>query len=114
MPERVSKTETKKITITLKKHKCENCSKVSGSYYEAVIQTRGRNAAKILKRIDESSKDILKIKKVENGYDIFYMNKKAAKKTASNLKKTFSIKESFKFITTKDGKRLYRNYYSLR
>jgi nonsense-mediated mRNA decay protein 3 len=114
LPERVKKAEKKTVEIILKINKCENCSRVAGGYYEALLQIRGRNQEKALNRVKSLSGDIVRIKKTDHGYDVFFMDKKTAKRVAGSLKKTFIIKESFKFITTKGGKRIYRNYYSVR
>jgi len=115
LPERVRKCEERRIRIILKRQKCNNCVKLLGGYYEALFQIRGKNSTKILDRVKKLSKNnLIRINRVENGYDISFMTKSAAREIIADMKRNFTVRESFKFITTKKGKRLYRNYYSIR
>ncbi len=112
-PAKSIKKERKYVTIILKQRKCENCIKALGGYYEAVLQLRGSNSEKILKKLKGLVGHAFLIE-LKEGYDIRFMRKNDAKKLAKQLKNTFVVKQSFKFVTTKKGKELYRNYYSIK
>lgn len=107
------KEERKNITVFLKKKKCDNCVKILGGYYEAVLQVRGSNSETILKKIKELAKNAGLVETRE-GCDIRFIKKGDAKKVAKELKKYFGVKESFKFVATKKGEKLYRNYYAIK
>ena len=117
-PCKKSKAEEKSILITIKKHKCDRCVKVRGGYHEAVLQIRGENKDKILNKVKRMLPKeeivVTSMDELKNGYDIKFIKKNFAKAAAKQLKKGFKVKESYKLIATKKGKRLYRNYYSVR
>ena len=106
------KKETREATIKITARKCDTCSKLSGGYYEAVVQVRGDDKEEILKKIKTFvSKDkpvITSIEKTKYGYDLKFIRKSAAARVA----KQFGVaKKSYKFVATKKGKKIYRNYY---
>jgi nonsense-mediated mRNA decay protein 3 len=106
----IKKMETKKTEFLISKRKCEACSRISGGYYEAVIQIRNEHAKKFMEKIKSNGF----IEKVREGYNIKFMHKKDAEKEARNLKKKFNVKKTFKLVSEKKGKKLYRNYYSVK
>ncbi len=108
-PAKKLKEETKTMRIRIRSIKCDNCVKVLGNYYEGVIQLRGPNADKIMKKIRVGM-----VEKLKNGYDIRFTSKADAARIAKELKKNYSVVTSFKFVTEKKGKKLYRNFYAVR
>ncbi len=107
------KKEERKITITIKKRKCDTCVKLLGRYYEAVLQIRGEYN-KIFNKIKSRLPKTARTEKTKHGYDIRFLKKSEAAKIAKALKVRYEVKSSFKFVATKKGKKLYRNYYSVR
>ncbi len=103
------KTEKRTIRIKMINMKCDNCTKVLGGYYEAVIQLRGKDAKKLAEKINSGV-----LKETKDGYDIKFVKKSDAKRIAKSLEKNYSVKKSFTFVTEKKGKKLYRNYYAVR
>lgn len=110
-PAKTPKEETKKITITIKKKKCDECIKLSGGYYEALVQIRGEKADKLLEKF-KSIKGISSIERNKDGYDIKLLDKK--KVSAFLSAREIEFKKSYKFVTTKKDKKLYRDVYSIR
>ena len=106
------KNEEKRIIIILKRRKCDLCVKLLGGYYEAVLQIRG-DYNKIFDKAKKYLPETARIEKTKHGYDIRFLKKSDAAKIAKLLK-NYKIKKSFKFVATKKGKKLYRNYYSVR
>ncbi|MBI5061470.1 MAG: hypothetical protein HZB67_04105 [Candidatus Aenigmarchaeota archaeon] len=114
-PCKKEKTEERKILVIIGKKKCDNCIKQLGKYYEAVVQVRGPRREDILKSIEKLGRHNLSAAKdVENGYDLFFIKKNEARKVAKILRNKYDVVESFKFAAEKKGKKLYRNYYSIR
>lgn len=108
------KEEEKRIMITLKKRKCNQCIKLSGGYYEAVFQIR-EDYDKIFDQIKNHLPKTATIEKIKHGYDIRFLRKSDAAKVSRIIKNLgYEIKKSFKFVATKKDKKLYRNYYSVR
>lgn len=105
-----------KVVIITKKRMCDACQKISGGYYEAVLQIRGDKKDEIARKIKKNMPEsmITGIKNLKEGYDIRIADKKIASKAASQLRKSFSVKESYKLIGDKKGKKLYRNFYAVK
>ncbi len=98
---------------------CQACSRISGMYYEAIIQIRGNKKEKVKsfveKKINELSKKdelsfISKIEEKKKGLDIYVGSKKAAKSILKEAKKLYNLetKESYTLIGERKGKKLYR------
>ena len=104
------KEEEKQIRIKIRKRKCERCVKILSNYYEAVFQVR---RCEIPTEISNIISDyVTRIEEKKDGYDIFLIDKKVAKKAVKELKELgFKIKVSYKFVGMKKGKRLYRDFY---
>lgn len=118
--EDISKTEEHEFEIILKKNKCLLCSRKSGNYHEAVLQLRGvplKEIKKVFGKRDEEY--ITKIREVKNNktvnYDILLVDKKVAEKIARALRSFgYDIKTTFKLVSQKKGKKLYRKFYAVR
>lgn len=109
------KKEEKMFTVLIKRKLCENCIKISGGYHEALLQIRGDNADKILDEIQDNieSKDVVSAQKIKNGYDIKILTKGVARKTVRVLEDC-TIKKSYKHVTTKKGRMIFRDFYAIR
>ncbi len=102
----------KEVTVTIKKQKCDKCVKLSGGYYEAILQIRGREADNILNNVNKILSEVItSINKVKNGYDIKIMDKGEASKVTGLGR---DIKKTYKLVGEKKGKRLIRDCYSIR
>ena len=108
--------EKKSFQVIKINNKCDICSKISGNYYEAVIQLRDVPLSTLMDIISKDEKKfITKIKHVKNGFDIFFMKKPLAKSKSKQLKLLgLNIKASYKLVGKKKGKELYRDFYSVR
>ncbi|RLF47995.1 MAG: hypothetical protein DRN29_01055 [Thermoplasmata archaeon] len=115
--------EEKEIKIKEKQKLCPQCSLKKGGYFEAVLQIRGaekENLAEIeeivKRRVKEKQSFISKKEKVRGGIDYYIGNKKAAEKAAKEIKEAMGgeLTVSSSLVGMKDGKRIYRNTYSIR
>ena len=115
--------------IQYKLQYCESCLKISSSYYEATIQLRAEDKAKIKKAIylikdvlasqlkNDTLAEIVKMIKRKNGYDLLIGSKKAAKSAVAELKRKYKadVKKSSTLAgLTKDGKPKVKYTYSVR
>ncbi len=109
------KKEEKTFTILLKKKLCENCIKISGGYHEAFLQIRGDKADKIFNELQEyiNNRDVVSAQKNKDGYDVKVVAKGVARKAVRALE-GYTIKKSYKHVTTKKGRMIYRDFYSIR
>ena len=82
------------------------------NYYEAVLQIRGADKEKILEKIKKSNV-LFYIRNVDKGYDVRLVKKHDAVKLTQNLEHC-EVKRTFKLVGAKDGKNIYRVYYSVR
>lgn len=112
----VAKKETKKSLVMLRRQMCDMHVKLSGGYYEAMIQVRGPNKEVVLKKVKQllPEKSIVTIEAIKEGYDIKIMRKSNAASAAKTLRDRFSVKDSYKVGGSKKGKMVYRNYYAVR
>jgi len=115
-PCRKIKKEEKKILITIKKQMCDTCIRLAGGYYEAMFQVRGDNKERVFKKLMALSKKvpITSVGEIKEGYDIKFVNKKDAAYISRLLKKKFEVKDTYKLVGEKKGKKLYRNFYVVR
>ena len=109
-------TEERKSIAIIKTRKCENCIKISGGYYEAVLQVRGEQIDRIMNKIKYvvPNESIASISRLKEGYDIKIIDKKLGEKISSMLSEKFTINKSYKLVGEQKGKRLYRNFYAIR
>ena len=112
----ITKESNKRIEIRVKKRQCENCSRISGNYHEAVIQIRGEQKEEILKKVNKTLPEnvLSKFEIKKEGYDLRFTKKGEALKATNLLKKSYKIISSFTLAGEKNGKKLYRNVYSVR
>lgn len=108
-PVKKLKYEDKNIEIRAIDNKCDECSKLSGNYYEAVLQIRNKHAMNSISLPKYSI-----VETVDKGYNIRFMRKKDAEKLAKALRRQFTVISSCKLVGEKKGKKLYRNYYSVK
>lgn len=107
----------KRISIKYNKTICKQCSRRLGGYYEAVFQVRGEKEEverfkNSLKNFFEANNEfITREEELESGVNIYL----SSKKLAENYLSMFKIKatKSYTLHTVKNGKKLYRNTYSI-
>ncbi len=112
-----------KTRVRVKNVACPDCSRISGGYYEAVLQLRGdvkrETLEDIIARV-EKHKDrfsfVANIKKVKGGYDIYLGSKKSAEKIVKQFRGKAEIKKSFEDVgmDRQRGKKKHRFYYLIR
>src|SRR3989344_170476 len=110
------KTETKNVMVIIRKKMCAMHVKLSGGYYEAIIQIRGRDKDNILKYATRllPKKSISSIEKLKEGYNIKVLHKANAAAAVRGFRKRYEVKDSYKLAASKKGEMLYRNYYAIR
>ncbi len=115
-PSKILINDTKKIKIIARAMMCENCVKKSGNYHEAVIQVRGDDKERILKKIGRMLKrdEIANIRLLKEGYDLLVISKGPATKAAKALSEKYNVKASYKLMGEKKGSKIYRNYYCIK
>ncbi|MBI4019593.1 MAG: hypothetical protein HY364_05060 [Candidatus Aenigmarchaeota archaeon] len=111
-----TRKELKTIRISVRKRLCENCSRLSGNYHEAVLQIRGSQKEEILELVKQmvAPQYLARIDTKKEGYDARIVRKSEAIRVATSLGKEFKVISSFKLAGEKDGKMLYRSVYSIR
>jgi nonsense-mediated mRNA decay protein 3 len=114
--EGLTKRQEKKALVILRKKMCDAHVKLSGGYYEAMIQARGDDRIKILHKVQRlvPQKAIADIIELKEGYNIKIVRKANAAAVAKELRKHHKIIQSYKLVGSKKGQKLYRNYYALR
>jgi len=109
----------KELHVKFVKALCERCYKIKAGYYEAVVKLRGDNLRinKLLGNLEvfvtNSGSFISRIEEQGSGYDVYIGEKKVVNDFFSINKKITPIK-AYEFYKVKDGKKLYRNIYSVR
>lgn len=87
---------------------CQICSRKRSSYYEAVLQVRGKHFD-----FPMNMDYLMKAEKVRGGADYYMTSMNYAKQKAHELlEKGYFVKESSKLVGKKDGVDLYRVYIS--
>ncbi len=117
------------VEMAISKVSCPQCNKLTGSYYEAIIQLRSVNerigledmldfATKSFSKYEsiERASFISKVEMVDKGYDIYLGNNSDAKKLASLIQDRFStsLKVSKTLAGRRNGEDFYRYTYALR
>jgi len=115
-PLKAAVTEERKMIVFVKKRKCENCVKILGGYYEACLQVRGERSERVMRKIEKTlpGKALAGIDRTKTGFDVRIVDKKAAAETVKYLRSYFDVKESYKLVGEKKGRKLYRNFYAIR
>jgi nonsense-mediated mRNA decay protein 3 len=108
------KEENYEVKLKINKVTCLECSRKSGRYYEVVIQIRGDLTNDVFDLIDDIAireNGFYRIEEVKDGYDLFVSGKSLANKIIGLLSEKYKvkIKKSFKLVTNKEGKGIYRN-----
>ena len=107
----------KPIQIIYNKKICDECSKITGGYFEAIVQLRGdpkrveSNSKKIAELLNKRS-FVSKIENLKEGIDIYCGETEQAFQVLSILK--LKYKSSKKLHTAKQGKRRYRTSFVVR
>jgi NMD protein affecting ribosome stability and mRNA decay len=109
-------TDKKEFVIYPRRMKCSNCVKMLGNYHEAVIQIRGDAKEMIMKNVEKliGKEDFANLAALKEGYDVRVIRKAAAAKAVQILQEKYKIKKSFKLVGEKKGRKIYRNFYSVR
>lgn len=109
------KKETFIVEIQINKTTCGLCSRKAGGYHEAIIQLRGfpENVINFVDMYMEKfkkKKTFYFLEKVKNGFDIKLENKLVARNLSKKIQEKFDckVKESFKLVTRKRGKDVYK------
>ena len=113
------KEEPHEIKMKVIKNTCPVCAKESSKYFESTIQVRGTMKDEDFDAMDDIAfkrGGYFKVKEVKGGYDFSVGDKSVAKAMADYLIKKYRIdqKKSFKLVTKKDGRDLYRDTILLR
>ncbi|MCU0861953.1 MAG: NMD3-related protein [Methanomassiliicoccales archaeon] len=124
--------EENRTTVRLKNTVCPRCSKIMGSYYESIIQVRGRERKlteaqqeRILQalqsKVEEAQAEnremfITKLEQVPGGFDAFLSSISLAKGIAHELadRHGAEVKESSTLVTQKEGRDVYRVTFLVR
>jgi len=121
--------EGKEARVEFALQKCSECTKISGGYYEAIIQIRGAEGSEIEKSARETILEMLnsfypedrsafvaREQKVKGGIDIYIGSAKAGNKVARYFKGKYNAetKSSPKLYGRKGGKNLYRITFLIR
>ncbi|MEW6748300.1 MAG: NMD3-related protein [Candidatus Micrarchaeota archaeon] len=105
------------ISLEMKRTICQQCSRMSGGYFEGIVQLRGDplkvrgHAVMFVKRLSRKT-FIAKEEEKEGGLDIFVGSSKAVVALLSDLGIKALITK--KLVGTSEGKRLYRTTFLLR
>jgi nonsense-mediated mRNA decay protein 3 len=120
------------VDLHIKRDVCERCSRISGGYYEGVIQIRaeGRvpeereliaatdiaNRVVERERIDDRMAFISRVERKKEGLDIYVGTTRAAKQLSRTIIEELggSFRASPKLVGKKDGKSVYRVAFSIR
>lgn len=112
------KKEIHEINVHLNKINCPICIRKYGGYYEAILQLRGEyedDFEFIDNQLRKDKNAFYRTEKVKGGIDLYIGSKKAANKVSGMLrKKGYKVKKTFKLVTKKLGKEIYRTIISAR
>jgi nonsense-mediated mRNA decay protein 3 len=124
--------EENQTTVRLKNTVCPRCSKIMGSYYESIIQVRGRDRKltdrqkqhildELQGRVMEAQEDnremfISKVVEVPGGFDAYLSAISLGRSISKELADRYGaeVKESSTLVTQKEGKDVYRVTYLVR
>ena len=111
------KEESHEIKLKVNKIVCPDCSRKFGDYYESILQLRGKPDAMMDFLSDKlADRNIYKVENVKNGIDIYLDDSHVAENMSKLLKKRFNakVKKSFRLVTRKQGKDIYRTTFVVR
>lgn len=100
-----------------KKTQCEDCSRASSGYFEAIIQLRGdeKKVERMCGRLSRSlqrSTFINRIEEQKGGVDLYIGSNKETQELIEEL--GIDAEKSFTIGGVKDGRRVYRTTYCIR
>ncbi len=107
----------KKIPLTIMQNMCPDCNKISGDYFEAIIQLRGdrakveRHAVSLIEKLEKKT-FVNKTEDSKNGVDIYVGNSKAVVSLINEIRYRCLITQ--KLVGADQGKRLYRTTFLIR
>ncbi len=118
----IKTSEEYKTRVHLNRIMCPICSKISSGYYESIIQLRGDDIDRFYKIVSreikksKNPKAFFNVKDTKNGLDFYIGGKSVANSVADYLKRRYKlkIKKSYKLVTRKDGRDVYRTIISVR
>jgi len=88
---------------------CESCKRLGSGYYEAILQVRDEMDFHL------DPKQVSGVEKVKGGHDYYLVSMDYARQKVSELvDKGFLVKTSSKLYGKKNGKDVFRMYYSLK
>jgi len=105
------------VPIKIELDQCIECSRIASGYHEAIIQLRGSHekieakANKMISMIERTS-FISGVKHKKEGVDLEVGSKQAAQNAISEL--GFPLSATYKLITRRNGKNVYRTSYCVR
>lgn len=120
----------KALTLRVAHSLCPRCSRIHGSYYEAIIQIRGGGKAplrqeealdRVLERIDQIAEGdpmtfVTKLVKVRGGWDVYVGRNQSARRIAQEMHRLYGgeYKVSSKLVGRREGRDLKRFTYLVR
>jgi nonsense-mediated mRNA decay protein 3 len=105
----------REFSLKMNNSLCENCSRMTSGYYEAIIQVRGRNAKRWAEKIMRELRSrtfVSKYTELAEGVDMYVGSRKGAAQALAALKRKPTISD--KLYGVKDGRRVYRRTYCVR
>ncbi|MCI0497240.1 MAG: 60S ribosomal export protein NMD3 [Thermoplasmata archaeon] len=114
----------RQVTVKVRAHSCQECSRRAGTYYEAIIQVRGDRdvppseiedaLVEVLGLMDEMS--VNRVEAVRGGFDVYMIDKEAASTATRELAARHGtrVKESQRHGGFKDGRELFRTTFMVR
>jgi nonsense-mediated mRNA decay protein 3 len=124
--------EENKTIVRLKNGVCTRCSKIMGSYYESIIQIRGRErklteaqkerlVSSVQDKVQEAQDEnremfISKLEEVPGGVDAYLSSISLAKAISHDMADKYGaeVKESSTLVTQKEGRDVYRVTFLVR
>ena len=105
------------VPLTILQNMCPDCNKISGDYFEAIIQLRGdpskvEKYARILIEKLEKKTFINKTEDSKNGVDIYVGNSKAVVSLVNEINYRCMITQ--KLVGADQGRRLFRTTFLIR
>lgn len=104
---------------------CDQCSRIAGGYYEAIVQIRAERRhptpyecmrCELISREVASQSFVTKVEKLKEGIDIYVGNQDVGRKICERIVRDLGgrYSSSPKLVGEKDGRKVYRVTYSVR
>lgn len=110
-------TVKRSIPLIIRENVCSDCIKISGGYYEAIVQLRGNRrkiekmAKEIMKKL-EGKTFLTKIEELEEGLNLYYGRSKTVLGVINDF--GYRVLMSKKLVGRDDRGRLYRTTFLVR